>query len=386
MRIAAGMRRNAAVVLIAVLVHAVLVFSYPAERFDTPALYFYPRAHAVAHGAHAYGELGYEYPAATIPLLVAPLAVGDSSAKAYDQHTMWLYGAIDVGCVLLIGYILRGRPQREVVLALGLYSVSVIALGKLALSYFDLAVGLAILLAGCQAGRPGRAGAWLGLAGALKLVPLAAVPALASRGSLPRLVAVAAAVPLAAQVAYVLWTGEAGLSWISYHAGRNPEIESWAAVLIDIAHGLGVHARISFDHGSWNVAGGSARLLGRLFALASVVAASVLAVRARRVAADPALALLAALALLVTLAPVLSPEYLLWIAPLSALLASRYPLQACLLASAAVLTRVELRLAFDGLQHFESSAVILLAIRNVVLAAAAWTLWRAATARQTAVR
>ena len=89
----------------------------------------------------------------------------------------------------------------------------------------------------------------------------------------------------------------------------------------------------------------------------------------RRADADRALALLAALAVLVAVAPVLSPQYLLWLAPLSALLAPRHPLQAVLLALTCVLTRLELNSAFDDLPHFHWSAIALLALRNAVLAA-----------------
>jgi hypothetical protein len=236
-------------------------------------------------------------------------------------------------------------------------------------------------MAGHSARSPGRSGAWLGLAGALKLVPLAAAPAMTRRGTTVRLLAAAVAVPIVAQLVYALWSGELGLSWIGYHTGRDPEIESWAAVLADVARGLGAHVGAAFDHGSQNVTGATARWLGRLFALASLAGALLVAVRARRVNADGALSLLAALGVLVALAPVLSPQYLLWMAPLSALLAPRYPLQAVLLAAASVLTRVELRYAFDDLPNFEWGAVALVAVRNAVLIVFAVVLWRALTAR-----
>ena len=198
--------------------------------------------------------------------------------------------------MLLLAFLLRRRAPVELLLALGLYSVSVLVLGRLALTRFDIAAGIAILLAGYCARSPGRAGAWIGLAGALKVVPLAAAPALMRRGTSARVLVAAAAVPVLAQVVYALWSGELGLSWIGYHAGRDPEVESWAAVLADVARGLGAHAGTAFDHGSQNVTGTTARWLGRLFALASIAAALLVARRARRADADPALSLLAALA------------------------------------------------------------------------------------------
>jgi hypothetical protein len=180
-----------------------------------------------------------------------------------------------------------------------------------------------------------------------------------------------------AQIAYSLWSGELGLSWIGYHAGRDPEVESWAAVLADVARGFGAHAGTAFDHGSQNVTGVTARWMGRVFALASIAAALLVARRARAADADPALSLLTALAMLVALAPVLSPQYLLWLAPLSAFLAPRYPLQAALLAVAAVLTRAEVRWAFDDLPRFDTGAIALLSVRNAVLLLFAAVLWRA---------
>jgi hypothetical protein len=78
---------------------------------------------------------------------------------------------------------------------------------------------------------------------------------------------------------------------------------------------------------------------------------------------------------------VLSPQYLLWLAPLSALLAPRYPLQAVLLALTCALTRVELSFAFDDLPSFDWDAIALVALRNLALAAFAITVWRAAVAR-----
>ena len=203
------------------------------------------------------------------------------------------------------------------------------------------------------------------------------------RGTSTRLLLAAAAVPIAIQVVYTLWSGELGLSWIGYHAGRDPEVESWAAVLADIARGLGVHAGTAFDHGSQNVTGAAARWLGRLFAVASVAAALLIARRARRADADQALSLLTALAALVALAPVLSPQYLLWLAPLSAYLAPRFPLQAVLLAASSVLTRLELRYAFDDLPGFHWGAIALVALRNAVLLAFAYALWRALSSRAT---
>ena len=59
------------------------------------------------------------------------------------------------------------------------------------------------------------------------------------RGTSVRLLAAAALCRSRCRSPTSLWSGELGLSWIGYHAGRDPEIESWAAVLADIARALG---------------------------------------------------------------------------------------------------------------------------------------------------
>ncbi len=318
-----------AIALAVVALHAGAALAYHGDGKDLPATYFYPRAHAIAHGTDAYGGLDYEYPPATLPLLVAPLAAGgDDSGQAYHQRTIWLYGALDVVCVLLLAWLLRRRPAIELALALGLYSVSVLVLGRLALTRFDLAAGLAILIAGAlRAPRRAAPGAWLGLAGRAQ--------ARAARG---RAGARAARARRCARSRprrrcrsphrsiYTLWSGELGLSWIGYHAGRDPEIESWAARAAPISPAASgrTRARPSTTAARTSRAA-TARWLGRLFAVASVGLALLLARRVRRADADPALALLAALAVLVAVAPVLSPQYLLWLAPLSALLAPALP-------------------------------------------------------------
>ena len=108
------MRRSLAIVLAVAVLHAGAALAYHGDANDLPATYFYPAGARVANGTDAYGGLDYEYPPATLPLLVAPLvAGGDDSGQAYHQRTIWLYGALDVACVLLLGYLLRRTARRS---------------------------------------------------------------------------------------------------------------------------------------------------------------------------------------------------------------------------------------------------------------------------------
>ena len=267
-------------------------------------------------------------------------------------------------------------------LALALYSVTVLVLGRLALTRFDLVAGIAILMAGHSARSPGRCGrvarASPGRSSSSRSRPR---PRMTRRGTSLRLLAAAAAVPIVAQVVYALWSGEPGLSWIGYHTGRDPEIESWAAVLADLARGLGAHVghglrpRQPEPDGHDRALAGAhlrARLARRRAAAWRAACAprqrrrrALAARRARRArrAGTGALAAVPALdgAALGAARPALSAA--------GRAAGRREPCSRAL----------ELRYAFDDLPHFEWGAVALVALRNAVLIAFAVVLWRSET-------
>ena len=357
-----------------VVVHLLVASSYRAGTQDLPATYFAPKAQAVADGATPYAQVPYEYPPATIPLLLAPRALGGGSPASYHQRMIWLYAGIDVAIVLLLGHVLRRRP-RELAGALLVWSACVLGLGRVSLTRFDIVVGLAVLAAGLALERrPRLAGLALGLAAALKIGPLAGVAGLPRRAW-----AWALLLPVASQLAFAALTGCWGLSWVRYHLDRSPQLESWAAVVGELAERAGLaHARIGFDHGSWNVIGDLADIAGRLSSVALVAVAVLVARRAR----PSGLALLAALGAVVAFGSVLSPQYLLWLAPLSALLSARYPLQAMLLVASCALTRLELWLTIDDLPSLSGAGLAAIAARNAVLLGWLCVVYRA-SARKT---
>jgi phosphate/sulfate permease len=86
---------------------------------------------------------------------------------------------------------------------------------------------------------------------------------------------------------------------------------------------------------------------------------------------DLVLASLAAVASFAVLGKVLSPQFLIWVAPLTALAASwrMYPLAATLVA-AQILTLIEYPSLYDNLEHNEHAATLVVGLRNVLLAAA----------------
>ena len=141
-------------------------------------------------------------------------------------------------------------------------------------------------------------------------------------------------------------------------------------MLADVARGLGAHAGTAFDHGSQNVTGTTA-LLARPRSSRSPRSPPRCCWRAARGAPTPIRRsrCSAALAVLVALAPGALAAVPAVARAALGLLAPRYPLQAVLLALASVLTRVELRFAFDDLPRFDWGAIALVALRNAVLVA-----------------
>ena len=124
--------------------------------------------------------------------------------------------------------------------------------------------------------------------------------------------------------------------------------------LADVAR-CWARAGAAFDHSSQNITGATARWLGRGFALASIAGALLMGTAsAGRPTPSRALSLLAALGSLVALAPVLSPQYLLSIAPLSALVAPRYHCSRPARTGRDRASRAELRSAFDDLPRFDA--------------------------------
>jgi hypothetical protein len=367
--------RTAAIVAITVLVHVAAIAALRAPAGDLPSTYFYPRAHAVAEdGRTPYRDFVYEYPPATIPLLVAPLAAGGDAPVPYQRRTIWLWGLVDLAVVGVLAWASRHR-ERDLIVSLAVWSVCVLVLGRLALTRFDLSVGLALLGAVLvRERRPGASALLLGVAVAIKAAPLAALTALA-RGARPgRYVALSVAVPIAVQVLFFAITGDPGLGWLRYQSGRGAQIESLAALGGDTGRALGASVGWHFDHGSDNLTGTLPDTLARLFAVALVAWVVVCLVRRLRPTPE---GVLVALGGIVVLSPILSPQYLLWLAPLCALAAPRLPVQAAVFALACVLTRLEVSFAYDHLRTFTGWAIALLAVRNLVLLVWLAVIWRA---------
>ena len=329
-------------------------------------------------GRIPYRDFSLEYPPGALPAFVIPgLLPGDYGFwfKAFQA----LCGAVAVGAVAYAGETLGLRGTR-LWLAVGFAALAPLALGPLVLIRFDLwptalaAVGLAAILRG----RNGLGFGALALGTAAKLFPFVLMPLgllyvlrregrPSARRALVWFVAVLAVVVLPFAL-----LGPGGLRFsVAQQAGRALQIESVGSALLLAAHELGAYSpHAAFASGSWNLTGGlphGVGLIETLVQILAVVAVWVAFARSRRTPAQLALAAAAAVVAFAVLGRVLSPQYLLWVVPLVALLAPRLRTAAGLLVVGLLLTRAIYPARYDALVAFEATPIWLLVARDALL-------------------
>ena len=364
---------------------------------------FAPQAHAIRHGDLPYRDQRIEYPPLSVPVLVAPIYASDSSQGFIDGF-MWEMLAFDLAIIVLIALALPGDARRALS-ALGIYTAGVLILSDVALSpslidtaplalaRFDLVPALFVLAAILARDR-GRSATWSGLLSigvAIKAFPLFLYPALLRGERNIRRVLVAGAAPLLLCVAAVLVTGDEFGSAITYHTQRALQVESLGASPFELAHVLGSSGvATAVGHGGFEISASGATAARWISVVIGAAIYLLLVVTGWRSRASNLELVAALLAVMVVFAPVLSPQFLLWILPISA---CAYGLgrQNVILLAAVILTQVELQ-HYDGVLALSPDFVWPLAARNVLLLIYLWVVaapivgagWGAARLRRSA--
>jgi hypothetical protein len=339
---------------------------------------FAPEAEAIEAGSKPYEGQELEYPPLSIPVIVGPALVGDS----LDSYTTAFHVEMllfDLAIVLMLALWVRGG-RREVLGALVVYTLGVVALSgivlgdsdidraPLALGRFDL-VPAAVLLAAMLAREATRSATWgflLGVGAAVKAFPLLVLPALA-RGEMEwRRAAGAAALPLLVSVGIVLGWGDDFGSALSYHGERGLQIESVAATPLEIDAIDDTSKAAEYGSGSFNYVGPGAEAaraasVGLLVFIYGLVAWAGWRSPVPRMQYGTAL-----LAVIVILAPVLSPQFLFWLLPISAA-AFGLSLSNVVLIAAAAMTQLMLQFYARVTVDFDAEFVWRLAGRNALL-------------------
>jgi Glycosyltransferase family 87 len=339
---------------------------------------FAPQAKAIKDGELPYRDQRIEYPPLSVPVLIAP-AYFDDSTQGFVDGFMWEMLAFDLAIILLIALALPGEGGR-VLSALGVYTVGLVALsgvvldrsvidyGPLALDRFDLVPTLFVLAAVLARDRR-RSATWSGLLSigvAIKAFPLFLYPALLRGERNLRRVIVAGAIPLLACAVAVIVMGDEFGSAISYHTERTLQVESLGASVFEVAHVIGASGvSTGVGHGGFEISASgatAARWVSVVFGAAGYLWLVWAGWRSKATNFELVAALLA---VLVVFAPVLSPQFLLWLLPVSA---CAYGLgrQNLVLLAAIVLTQIELQ-HYDGVDALTGSFVWPLAVRNLLL-------------------
>jgi len=358
---------------------------------------------AVERGELPYRDFRLEYPPGALPVFIVPALVSDRGDRdAFRLAFEVLMAVCGVAVVLLAAKLLSGleATRERLVGALVVIALFPLLLGSVVLTRFDLwptALTMAALAALVwQRHRLGFG--LLGVAVAAKLYPAVLVPLAVSyvwrrRGRREALVClgVLAAIVFVVFLPFLVLAPEGVEYSIRRQLSRPLQIESLGSAFFLAGHqAFGLELELSSGHGSQNLAGTGPAVAAILLSLVQI--AALVWIWLRRPATQDELVRWSAAALVafVALGKVLSPQFLIWLAPLVPLVAGRRGLWAAvLLVAAMVLTQLwfptrywELALEFDALPSW------LVLARDLVLVVTLVTLvaWRPVDERRLAVR
>lgn len=315
----------AAAVLLGFSFYALVAWLEQGQLSDVPVYVHY--ADLVRGGAVPYRDFHFEYPPAALPAMLLPSYMSWS----YPTSFAVLMGVCGAGCLAAAAAALRAvRAGAErtwvALLAIG---VSPLVLGSLFDTRYDLWPALLAVaaLAAVVRERPLVSGGLVGLGFAAKLwpavlLPIALVHLWRRRGGAAAL-AVAAGFVVAAAACFLPFAvlGADGLrAMFADQLNRPLQIESLGAAVLMAAQHLGMRplATVS-SHGAQGLSGRGAGLAADLSTALEILSVVVIwVVFARRRHANGEAVLIAAaatVAALVAFDRVLSPQYLIWLAP-----------------------------------------------------------------------
>jgi uncharacterized membrane protein len=335
-------------------------------------------ADLLAGGNLPYVDFGFEYPPlAAIPHWLAGLPGRDEATYAVS------FAVLMAGCAL-VGQQLAARlagDRRSGLQVAWLLALMPVVIGASVRTHFD-ALPIALALGGLLAlarDRHGLGFALLGLGTMTKLFPgllaVVAIVWLLGRGE-PRAALRGAAIFAAVVVLISLPLSGAGyVDSFTFHLDRPVQIESTPATVLFALGGSEVTGtNLRPDRFKSNgLDGGHAKVVAALFMAALAMAlVTVVALAARgRDARHLVLTGFAALLAFVALGKVLSPQYVIWLAPFAALAwAWEQRAVAALTAAAIVLTHVEFPSRYFDLINEQTGVILVVAARNALLLAA----------------
>ena len=352
------------------------------EIVDIPVYETY--GNAIESGNVPYRDFRLEYPPAALPVFALPALLSErDNEPAFRRAFEWVMAACGVLAILFAALILaalRASPAR-VVAALAAIAVFPLLLGSVVLTRFDLWPATLVLgaLAALLWERHRLGFGVLGLAVAAKLFPAVLVPlALAlvwqRRGRREALLCLGV---LAGVVALIFLPfvalGPDGVAYsLGRQLGRPLQIESLGSAFFLAAHHLfGLELEMRSGHGSQNLDGTGPAVVATLLTLVQLGALVWIWLRRPGTGVELVRWSAAALVAFVALGKVLSPQFLIWLAPIVPLVAGRRGIRAAaLLALALVLTQLWFPTRYWELAlEFQPLASGLVLARDLVLVA-----------------
>jgi len=337
------------------------------RQWDTREYARYAR-NVLGRGLMPYRDFSVEYPPLALPVFLIPRLIAGNSFSGYMEVFELMMGACGVIAAGLAAFVLAAQrvTTRQLVCGVALLALSPLLLGAVVLSRYDLFPTM-LTVAAVTAfyfdwNRSGFV--LLGLGTAAKAFPVVVLPVAAvyvwrRHGRRPALICLAlfAVVVLACLVPF-LAIAPHGVWWAIHGQENRPlQLESVGAALFLAAHQLfGVHLTYYFTHQSDNLDGHATMTFAgvmSIFQILSLLAAWVLyavgpATRERLLTSTAA-----AVCAFIVFDRVLSPQYLIWLAPLVAMTGGRRGLAAvALLACAMVMTQLYYPLQFAPLKSF----------------------------------
>jgi hypothetical protein len=323
------------------------------QIIDTPTYQRY--GEALLGGQVPYRDYRVEYPPGALPAFVLPAA----HSETLLDYRYWFDALMLLCAVLISGFVAAtltalGASRRRLYLAATFVAVGFLALGSVVYSRFDLwpallvTIGVGLIVTG-----PVLAGlAAFGLAVAAKLYALVLLPPALSfvwrtrgRRVAIRGLGVFALVVLAVFLPFLVLAPDG--VWDSLHrqASRPLQLESLGSALLLSAHQLGAYTpSVVKTFGSDNLVGSLPTALATVLVVLQVLAIVgvwILFHRGEPSAERFVTAAAAAITAFVAFGKVLSPQFLIWIVPLVALLAGRTGRWAAVfLGAALVLTQI----------------------------------------------
>ena len=332
----------------------------------------------IAAGKVPYRDFHPEYPPGAMPIFALP------SLLTNDRNYLSVFQAVAAaGLVLCLGLLavllLRlGISTRQRYAALVFSGLAPLMLGAFVLRRFDMwpaAICLGVLLL-LLSDRPVAAFALLGLGAVVKVFPLILLPlAFLAVDRRVRLRSVGAfcGVGLVLMGPFAI-LGHVGLyNSVMQQADRHLHLDAIGSSVLLVLH---QPVRLAFDGGGWSVFGPGADAAATLQTVAQVAGIGVavfLFARSGRGRFDLVTAATATLAAGAFLGKVLSPQFLLWVAPVIVL--ARAALPVMLLAASMLATQLLFPDRYGGLLARHDAEIWLLLVRNGLLVATVVTLF-----------